>query len=74
MVIGATAKAVRAEYTFEPDNSEPTNARPPVSNMNVVMLVWIFIPLINANAKIIIKIAGIENSTSLPNGIFFFLQ
>lgn len=74
MVTGATRKAVIAEYIFEPDSSDPTNARPPVSNMNVVILVSIFIPLISANAKIITKIAGIENIMSLPTGIFdFFL-
>ena len=74
VVTGATKNAVMAEYIFEPESSEPANARPPVSNMNVVMLVWIFIPLISANAKIITKIAGIENSMSLPTGIFpFFL-
>ena len=72
MVTGATKKAVRAEYIFEPDSSDPTNARPPVSNMNVVMLVSILIPLINANAKMITKIAGIENIISLPIGIFDF--
>ena len=74
MVTGATKKAVRAEYIFDPDNSDPTNARPPVSSMNVVMLVSILIPLISANTKIITKIAGIENIMSLPTGIFdFFL-
>ena len=72
VVTGATKNAVMAEYIFEPESSEPANARPPVSNMNVVMLVWIFIPLISANAKIITKIAGIENSMSLPTGIFPF--
>lgn len=40
--------------------------------MNVVMLVSIFIPLIIAYAKIIIKIAGIENIMSLPIGIYDF--
>jgi hypothetical protein len=72
VVTGATKNAVMAEYIFEPESSDPANARPPVSNMNVVMLVWIFIPLISANAKIITKIAGIENSMSLPTGIFDF--
>ena len=72
--MGATKKAVMAEYIFDPESSDPAKARPPVSNMNVVMLVWIFIPLISANAKIITKMAGIENSTILPTGIFdFFL-
>jgi hypothetical protein len=72
VVIGATKNAVMAENIFEPDNSDPANARPPVSNMNVVILVWIFIPLFSANAKIITKIVGIENSMSLPTVIFGF--